>query len=198
MDDRTYTAFSGPNLLITAPLPDLLRTLKTHHDQHGAPTLIFDDHTGQQVDFDLRGTLDDVLQRHLPPPAKKGPGRPKLGVTSREVTLLPRHWAWLDEQRGGASATLRRLIDDARKLQPDPQGAARAAEAAGRFMTALAGDLPHYEEASRALYAGQGDRLDALTADWPADIRAHTLRLAAPALHRPETPAAPENAEPLS
>ncbi len=183
MDEPTYTAFAGEQHLITAPLPELLRHLKTHHDAHHAPVLVFMDQSGQQVDFDLRGSLDDVLARHAPSPARKGPGRPKLGVTAREVTLLPRHWDWLDQQRGGASATLRRLIDEARKQDPGQQDARRAAEAAGRFLTALAGNLPHFEDVTRALYAGDRERFTALTASYPPDIRAHALRLAAPALH---------------
>ncbi|GBF06802.1 hypothetical protein DAERI_100165 [Deinococcus aerius] len=178
MSDSTYTAFLGGRHLITAPLPELLRVLKAHHD---AAILVFEDQTGRQVDFDLRGSVDDVLARHVPGAPRKGPGRPKLGVVAREVTLLPRHWAWLDEQRGGASATLRRLIDEARRQGTPGQDAARAAEAAGRVITALAGDLPNFEEASRALYGGQGERFAELTRAWPEDVRDYALRLAQPA-----------------
>ena len=133
---------------------DVLSVLKSRFD-HDAGTLFltFEDHTGRQVDFDLRGTLADVRARYRPAPARVGPGRPKLGVIAREVSLLPRHWEWLEQQPNGASGAIRRLVDDARKRNPDEQQARSAIEAAGRFLSAMAGDLPGYEEASRALYA---------------------------------------------
>lgn len=181
MPDLTYTAFVGERHLVTAPLGELLRVLKAHDPEQSGPLLVFEDQTGRQVDFDLRGSLDEVLGRVLPGPVRKGPGRPRLGVVAREVTLLPRHWAWLDGQRGGASAALRRLIDEARKNDDGRQDALRAAQATGGFITALAGDRPNFEEAVRALYGGQRERFAALTQDWPQDIRVHALRLAQPA-----------------
>jgi len=126
--------------------------------------LVFDDRTGRQVDLDLRP----------PAPAKKA-GRPKLGVVSREVTLLPRHWDWLAEQPGGASVALRRLIEAARR---DPAESRRAAhEAAYRVLSALAGDLPGFEEACRALFADDREGFQANTAGWPGDVRDHALGL---------------------
>lgn len=182
MDEQTLTAFAGERLLARALLPDLLRVVKAHVDTGGEVPLIFEDSTGRQVDFDLRGDLEEVLTRVQPPEPRRGPGRPKLGVTAREVTLLPRHWAWLDEQSGGASATLRRLVDEARKRDDAPGRARRAAEATTRFLTATSGNQPHFEEVLRALYAGHGERFTALMEGWPPDIRAHAGHLAAPAL----------------
>jgi hypothetical protein len=130
------------------------------------------------VDFELRGTLGDVLARALPARPRSGPGRPKLGVVSREVSLLPRHWDWLEQQPNGASAALRRLVDQARKQNPDKQRARLAMDAAMRFMTSMAGDLPGYQEASRALYASNCEQFETLMRDWPNDIRAHALRIA--------------------
>ena len=104
--------------------------------------------------------------------------RPRLGVVAREVTLLPRHWEWLADQPGGASATLRRLVDEARKHETPKARARRAAATAGRAMTALAGDRPNFEEAYRALDAGDRDRFEALTAGWPEDVRGYLLRVA--------------------
>ena len=132
--------------------------------------LIFDDHTGRQVDFDLRGTLDEVLARVAPAQSRPGPGRPKLGVVSREVSLLPRHWEWLEDQPNGASAAIRRLVDQARKYDT---GALRARMALGRFLSAMAGDLPGCEEAGRALYASDRARFETQIREWPADIRAY-------------------------
>ena len=123
------------------------------------------------------------------------PGRPRLGVTSREVTLLPRHWAWLERQPNGASAALRRLVEAAARTDAGPTRARELRAAAGRAMTILAGDLPGYEEASRALYTDDTERLAALTAAWPADVRAHVLRLSTAARDTlagaPEAPLTP-------
>jgi hypothetical protein len=143
----------------------------------GAMILAFEDQTGRQVDFDLRGTLADVLARYAPPPPRVGPGRPKLGVVAREVSLLPRHWEWLEQQPCGASAAIRRLVEEARKRDPGEQEARSAIEAAGRFLTAMAGDLPGYEEATRALYGRDRRRFEELIRDWPTDIRRHAQRL---------------------
>ncbi|HEY0465406.1 MAG TPA: DUF2239 family protein, partial [Polyangiaceae bacterium] len=139
--------------------------------------LIFEDRSGRQLDFDLSGSLDDVLARALPPPPRSGPGRPKLGVVSREVSLLPRHWEWLEAQPQGISASLRRLVEEARKRDPDEQRARKGREALNRFMTAIAGNRANFEEATRALFASDHARFEELIADWPEDIRAHLLRV---------------------
>ena len=110
-----------------------------------------------------------------------GPGRPRLGVVAREVTLLPRHWDWLNDQPGGASAALRRLVDQARKANAGRDRIRRAQEATYRFMSAMAGDEPGFEEATRALFAGRPAVFDALTDAWPPDVRDHSRKLAAPA-----------------
>jgi len=181
MDEpRAYTAFAGDRQIAAGPLDTMLPQLKKWAD--GAPVelpLIFDDHTGRQVDFDLRGTVADVLSRAIPP---RGPGRPKLGVVPREISLLPRHWDWLEAQPNGASAAIRRLIDDARNREPDRQRSRQARDATSRMLTALAGNLPGYEEATRALYAADGSGFQRRIARWPADIRNYALRMAAPAL----------------
>jgi hypothetical protein len=149
-----------------------------------APILIFDAVTSRPVEVDVRGTEDEVRARLAPGPQagedEAGPrrGRPKLGVTAREVTLLPRHWDWLAAQRGGASATLRRLVEDARRANPGAEAQRQGQEALYRFMTAMAGDAPGYEEATRALFAGNRGRFEAETEGWPGDVRAHALTLA--------------------
>ena len=117
------------------------------------------------------------------PSAPRGPGRPKLGVVAREVTLLPRHWDWLAQQPGGASVAFRRLVDAARRSGEDGDRVRRAQDAAYRFMSAMAGDRPHYEEAIRALFANDPARFEKLIAGWPADVRDHTLMLAENAFH---------------
>jgi hypothetical protein len=178
-DEPTYAAFVGPRLLAWGELGLVLRAAKEQFDRdNGAALLVFDDRTGKQRDYDLRGEPDAVVARAMPAQAPAGRGRPKLGVVSREVTLLPRHWEWLEEQPNGISAALRRLVDEARTREPGEARARLARDAAHAFMTAMAGDRPGFEEALRALYAKDHERFTQKIARWPGDIRRHSERLA--------------------
>lgn len=174
--EETFTVFAGGCCLSSGTLEATLRASKQHLDRGGAePLLIFRDDTGQQVDFDLRGSAEEVVARARPE-GRRGPGRPKLGVSSREVSLLPRHWEWLEQQPHGISATLRRLVDEARKRAPGEQQGRRVREALSRVLWAVAGNLPGFEEASRALFSKRDADLLALTRDWPEDLRAYVER----------------------
>jgi hypothetical protein len=190
---RSLTAFAGDRLIATGPAAaTLLKAKQKLARSPNATVLVFDDASGRQVDFDWRGTDQAFLDRLPSHPflaqdyaaeaPRGGPGRPKLGVTSREVTLLPRHWDWLQAQPQGASATLRRLVDEAVRGQDSEGGGPAALAAADKFMWALAGDKPGCEEASRALYARDWARFRALVQRWPKDLRAHLLRLLKPAM----------------
>lgn len=191
------TAFRGPRRIASGDLLEVAMATKAVVDSGGQdPIQIFDDATGRPIDLDLRGTPDEVRARmevheaaaagpEAHPVPARGPGRPRLGVVSKEVTLLPRHWAWLGAQRGGASATLRRLVDLARKAGEHHDRVRRAQDAAFRFMTDMAGDLPGFEEAIRALFAGQQEKFEAETQAWPADVREHSWTLAAEAFRGP-------------
>jgi hypothetical protein len=190
----TVTAFAGERLFAAGPAAEVALALKAAVAMDGdAPLMVFDDRTGRQVDFDLRGSDEEVVARLTPAatpgparpgsevvPARRPSGRPKLGVVAREITLLPRHWAWLAEQPGGASVTLRKLVDAARNAEGGEVPARQAREAADRFMAAMLGNRPGYEEASRALYAGDRERFFQLSEKWPADLRDHARRLAKP------------------
>lgn len=166
----SVTAFAGSRGIARGALPAVAGAAHASRDER---PLVFDDATGRIVELDLRGSVEDVLAR-LPPaglaPAKPTRGRPKLGVTAREVTLLPRHWDWLATQPGGASAALRRLVDQARRDSGGADAVRQAQEVTYRVMTTLAGNLPNYEEATRALFANDRERFNQLTAAWPADI----------------------------
>ncbi len=176
------TAFAGPARLASGPAAEVALAVRAAAACHPDCTiLVFGDATGQQVDFDLRGTEAEIAARLTPPPeAPRGPGRPRLGVVAREVTLLPRQWEWLAQQPGGTSVALRRLVDAARAAHGGDDRARTARQAADRFMVVLAGNLPGYEEAARALYAGDRARFEAETEAWPGDVRDHARRLAQP------------------
>lgn len=184
-----YTAFAGHQRIASGALTEVALRAKEVLDTDGhAPVLIFDNTTSRQVELDFRGTLAEVRERlerqaaasvtEAPEAPRTGPGRPKLGVVAREVTLLPRHWDWLNGQPGGASVALRKLVEEARKANEGKDRARRAQEVAYRFMSALGGDLPRFEEATRALFAGDRSRLEEQLRDWPDDVREHSLQLA--------------------
>ncbi len=195
---KPCTAFIGQRLLFSGPLAEA--AIAVARNVGPAETvLVFDDATGRIIDLDLRGSDAEILGRLSEHPGssvdrshpdagatgaganedgQRGRGRPKLGVVAREVTLLPRQWEWLAAQSGGASATLRRLVDDARKAVHPHQQRRAAQEAAYRFMLAAAGDLPGYEEATRSLFADDRASFEKRIAPWPEDIRAYAMRLA--------------------
>ncbi|HEX7922682.1 MAG TPA: DUF2239 family protein [Bradyrhizobium sp.] len=183
----TYVAFEGEHRIGAGDLAEVARAAKQLLDRRkDATVLVFNGRTSALVDIDYRGSVDDVLARlpKLAPPrdeepaAPRGPGRPKLGVVAREITLLPRHWDWLAQQKGGASVALRKLVDEARRTSGDKDRTRSAQDAAYRFMTTMGGNRPNYEDAIRALFAHDRRRFATLIADWPADIRDHAIGLA--------------------
>ena len=181
---RTCTAFIDGAFFTSGPQPQVALEVKTAIGQGGTrQILVFDDGSGRVLDFDLSGSDQEIVARLRPASAEgtKTPGRPRLGVVAREVTLLPRHWEWLASQPGGASVSLRKLVEAARAANGGRDRVRLAQQAADRFMMAMLGDQPGYEEASRALYAGDRERFDAITQPWPADLRDHAKRIAAPA-----------------
>jgi hypothetical protein len=184
------TAFIGDRRLVSGPLAEVaLAVKKASKNAAAEPILIFDNANGRPIDLDLRGSEQDIVARLRPAassaethdqaaPEPRGRGRPKLGVVAREVTLLPRHWEWLATQPGGASVALRKLVDEARRSSGDRDRSRAARDAAYHFMSAIAGNLPGFEEASRALFADDRRLFVRLIAAWPGDIRDHVVRLA--------------------
>jgi uncharacterized protein len=185
----SFTAFLGPNRLASGPLAEVaIAVMKASSIAAAPPIIIFDDANGRPIDLDLRGTEREIVAR-LPQPAPdseatadeaaalepRGRGRPKLGVVAREVTLLPRHWDWLATQPGGASVALRKLVEEARRTSGDRDRSRTARDAAYHFMSTMAGNLPAFEEASRALFAGDRLRFEQHTVAWPEDIRAYAI-----------------------
>jgi hypothetical protein len=182
----TYTAFEGHQLLTRGPLSKVVHSVKKRLGKSAhSSILIFNDATGKTMDFNFHGTEKDVLKRleifvgEIHPEAPSGPGRPKLGVVTREVSLLPRHWEWLASQSGGASATLRKLVEDAKKKFAEGNVIKQAQERTYRFMSVIAGDLTGYEEALRALYKKDADKFRHYLASWPTAVSAHAIELAA-------------------
>jgi uncharacterized protein len=194
--ETAYIAFEGDRRVGSGSLHEVARAAREALDRRqDASILVFESGSSALVDIDLRGSVDDVLARIPPavtPPADedtliaapRGPGRPKLGVVAREITLLPRHWDWLAQQKGGASVAIRRLVDEARRVNEDADRIRLGQESAYRFMSAMAGNRRHYEEAIRALFAGDPRRFEKLIAEWPADVRDHVAKLAEQAFPR--------------
>ncbi|MEK2688043.1 DUF2239 family protein [Bdellovibrio sp. GT3] len=186
--DRTCTAFAGHKEIASGDVVEVATKVKKYlKDNAKENVLIFDDVTSALVELDLRGTVESVSRRYETLVAeaeekKCGPGRPKLGVVSKEVTLLPQHWEWLALQPGGASVTLRKLIEEAKKKNFAKDQIRQAQDAVYKFMHAVAGDLPNYEEALRAMYAYDTKKFKKMIADWPKDIQEHTLRVGREAL----------------
>ncbi len=180
--DLPVVAFVGAERIARAPLHKALPVVHAAAAAGEGP-LVFNLATGRVVDLDLRGDLGEARARLgpalVPKAEARGPGRPKLGVTAREVTLLPRHWDWLSAQPGGASVALRKLVEGALREAEGPDRARRAKEATYRFMTAIAGDLPGYEEATRMLFAGDWTAFDAAVEAWPEGVRETTREMAA-------------------
>jgi len=178
----TLTAFAGFRRIARGSRAELIAALRARTDD--APCLVFDDRTGMQVDLDLRDAPPPAAAAPDEPP--RGVGRPRLGVVAREVTLLPRQWEWLARQPGGASVALRRLVDEARRVHAGRDAARAAREAAYGVMTALAGNLPGFEEAARALFAADRAGFEERLAAWPEDLRAHLHELAGASWPTPE------------
>ena len=194
----SYTSFDGHKRIAAGSLP--VNGLAVKHALESGlpgPLLTFCDQTGQVVDIDIRGSDAEMLAR-LPPEGcqlqgnesaltdsgesgePRGRGRPKLGVVAREVTLLPRHWDWLAAQRGGASVTLRKLVDEARRASVDRDRQRQTNERAYHFMSTMAGDMAGFEEASRALFANDAAKFHQLTEAWSSDVRDYLRYLACP------------------
>ena len=166
--------FAASRRIARGPTSEVLALLRQRDDD--TPYLVFDDQTGEVLDFDVHnqaGTVAPAQGVDTQAEAPRSVGRPKLGVVAREVTLLPRHWDWLNHQPGGASVALRRLVQEASRVNAERDATRASREATYRFMTAIAGALPGFEEATRALFAGERDRFEGLIESWPPDLRTH-------------------------
>jgi hypothetical protein len=196
MSTHSYTSFDGYRRLATGSLQVNALAVKSALENGATgPVLIFDDETGRTIDVDTRGTEKQVIARLVgiaraharssdgasdatEATAVRGRGRPRLGVVAREVTLLPRHWDWLAAQPGGASVTLRKLVEQARKAGSEKDRMRGAQERAYHFMLAVGGDMPGFEEATRALFANDSVKMGDCIAAWPGDVHDYAMRLA--------------------
>jgi hypothetical protein len=193
-DHASYTAFSGYRRIASGPLQGVAAAAKKAMEGGAEHSLlIFDDSSGRVIDIDPRRLAEAVGAQtaaaaatstaHSHPQGAaviepRGRGRPKLGVVAREVTLLPRHWEWLATQPGGASVALRKLVEEARRTHAEKDRRRRTQERAYHFMSAIAGNMPGFEEATRALFANDQDRFRVQIAAWPDDVRDHAIALA--------------------
>ncbi len=164
----TLTVFHKNDVIARGSREDVVPAMRALQPlDRTSDLLAFDDETGRQIDIDLRPEAAPSRRR----------GRPALGVEAKEVTLLPRHWEWLSSQRGGASATLRKLVEEALRKG---RTAKDHHDTAYRFLHVMAGNLPHFVDAVREMYAGNKVGYDHFTFEWPRDIRDHGRRLAFP------------------
>lgn len=191
------TAFAGSERIAHGDPRTVALACKALIDAGDARTVLaFDDVTAEPLEMDLRGAVwmrcPDVwwracrgttrrLPAMTPQRAPRALGRPRLGVVGREVTLLPRHWEWLNAQPGGASVALRKMVDQARRANEAKDRVRRSQEVAFRFTSATVGNEPGYEEATRALFAGNRLRFEECSESWPLDVRDHARTLAADA-----------------
>ena len=191
----TCTAFMGTQRIAFGPYDEVRRTLAAMDLPQGGGLLVFDDVSAQPVDHPWPEGYAPVQPVPAAPAPEDGAaatgsappsvGRPRLGVVAREVTLLPRHWDWLAQQRGGASAALRRLVDEARKAHADADAQRHGKERSYRFMSAIGGGLPGFAEASRALFAHDSGAFAERIEHWPADVKTHLAWLARDAFAAP-------------
>lgn len=201
-EQTSWIAFAKSKRIASGVPQEVVANVKRYVDSHATDNVIvLDARTSETVEVDLRGSMSTVLKR-LPSTITQKPdgnivpltsrertvGRPKLGVTAREITLLPRHWEWLGTQPGGASTTLRKLVEQALRSSKEADCLRQAQEAAYRFMYVIAGDSPGFEEAARALFAGDYERLQQLISKWPRDVRNHALFLASAAIAKGKHP----------
>jgi len=209
MDKNTPNciAFEGTHCIASGSLAEVAVKVKEVSDANPqAQILVFDAQSSESIEIDCRGSVADVLSRipaareddspaneTAPPATPAGPGRPRLGVVAREITLLPRHWEWLSSQPGGASVALRKLVEQARRASAFADRVRQAQDASFRFMSAMAGNLKNFDEVTRALFAPDRASFKALTVNWPADIRDHLLQLAEAAFQT-ETDQDPQHA----
>jgi hypothetical protein len=189
---RQCVAFQGCKKIGSGGLDEIALQVKELFEQGTPePLLIFDDVTSEVIDLDLSGTAEELLRKatgdapETSGDAQRGPGRPRLGVVAREITLLPRHWEWLNRQPGGASVALRKLVEEARRANAAVDRVREAREAVYRFISAMAGNEPGFEEATRALFAGNSGRFEELVRGWPVDIQGQAKKLAAVAHGEP-------------
>lgn len=190
-NNQKFTAFLEKTCIARGPIESVVTAAKELLDQGKTSRIaIFSDDTGETIEIDFRGTLNDVLSRLTHHPmlptqiqnepvenSMRRPGRPKLGVISREVSLLPRHWDWLAKQSGGASNALRRLVEEARKKNEIQDRQREIESAVHRFMWDMAGNEPHFEDVTRAFYVRDFQTMGTLMKDWPTDVRVHIKRL---------------------
>ncbi|MDO3665444.1 DUF2239 family protein [Acinetobacter higginsii] len=171
----TYTAFSGSTLIATGQPAELAIKIKLT-PKTTENILIFNDQTGRQVDLNLSGSEQEIHQRYSEPEPTKKVGRPKLGVISREITLQKKHWDWLDQQSSSASAVIRKLIDKELNDPTSESNIMLAKQSTDHFMSAMLGNMPNYEEATRALYQGDREVFLKMIQDYPKDLKEYLIQ----------------------
>ncbi|MBS1957481.1 MAG: DUF2239 family protein [Cyanobacteria bacterium SZAS-4] len=193
------TSFAGSRMIATGSLFEVALQSKARLDAGEQENiLIFDDETSNVIEIDFRGQIETFKSRlaehctnatvhagttnntettYSTESGARGRGRPKLGVVAREVTLLPRHWEWLNQQPGGASVALRKLVEEAKRTNIYKDERRFAQNSTYKFMSAMAGNSTGFEEATRALFAANKHQFHEHMKSWPSDIKAHIQKI---------------------
>ncbi|BBM02369.1 DUF2239 family protein [Microbulbifer sp. GL-2] len=170
-----YIAIDQQQIVARGTLEVIVRRVKDMGTVH--EPMVFETESCKRVEVDWHGDAEEVLAAlaaDLPAPKTKR-GRPKLGVIPKEVTLLPRHWEWLSQQPGGASVTLRKLVEQAQRNVSLEERISISQQQLDRFMLLVAGDTLGLEEASRSLYRNSRISFEKAIYAWPDDFKQFVL-----------------------
>ncbi|WP_444930084.1 DUF2239 family protein [Microbulbifer sp. SSSA002] len=166
-----YIAINQQQIIARGTLETVIRQVKEMNTD--PEPIVFEAESCKRIELDWHSDTQVLLAELAANTAarKSKRGRPKLGVTSGEVTLLPRHWEWLRQQPGGASVTLRKLVEQAQKQLSPEERISGKQQALDKFMLLVAGDTPGFEEASRALYRNSLISFEKAIHSWPDDLK---------------------------
>jgi len=77
-------------------------------------------------------------------------------------------------------------VEKAKRENAGKDKVRQAQDASLKFMSVMAGNWENFEEATRALYAGDEARFNAMIEPWPRDVKAHARKLSADAFSEAE------------
>lgn len=186
---RSCTVFENDEVLLRGSETEVRQAVRRARAVRPLGKLIaFFDDNGEdfEVEYVPPGTADAIPEPLVEENLVRKAGRPRLGVVAREVTLLPRHWEWLETQPSGPSAALRRLVESARRDSAPADRTRRSVEATYRFLYTMVGNTAFFPELCRALFRRDWERFDAQLGSWVAwELGEYARMLSRPARVEP-------------